>query len=382
MKKNRKAKNKKGLIFTLLALMFCALSAALLIIASRLPVYMQERFGSPSARLSLYEQFYYSVRLIYHEKNLLNTSSTLTEPVQFTISYGEPVGQIASRLYSQGIIPHAGAFQIYLVYAGLDIGIQSGEYWIVPGLSAVQIAELIQDATPKEVTFIILPGWRAEEIAAALPTSGLTISSDAFLQVVFSPASITLPPGWESVPTLEGFLYPSSYNFLRSATLVEFLEAILGRFASEVQPELEQAFINQGLTLHEAVTLASIIEKEAVIADEQPLIASVFYNRLSTGSRLETDPTVQYALGYDTQTKSWWKNPLSLKDLSVDSPYNTYRYPGLPPGPICNPGFSALRAVAYPASTDYLFFRAACDGSGRHNFSYTFDEHVEFACED
>jgi UPF0755 protein len=133
--------------------------------------------------------------------------------------------------------------------------------------------------------------------------------------------------------------------------------------------------------MDEAVTLASIVEKEAIIDDEKPMIASVFYNRLAIGMRLETDPTVQYGLGYNPSTQSWWKSPLTISDLAVNSAYNTYLITGLPPTPICNPDLGSLRAVAFPAETPYFYFRAACDGSGRHNFAITFEEHDNNQCE-
>ncbi len=155
---------------------------------------------------------------------------------------------------------------------------------------------------------------------------------------------------------------------------------MVDEFNEQVIP-LESAFERQGLDLREAVILASIVEKEAVLAEEQPMIASVFLNRLELGMRLESDPTVQYAIGYTTDQQTWWKNPLTGVDLQFDSPYNTYLYAGLPPGPIGNPGLSALRAVAFPAQTGYLYFRAACDGSGRHSFAQTFEEHLANGCE-
>ncbi len=143
---------------------------------------------------------------------------------------------------------------------------------------------------------------------------------------------------------------------------------------------MQDGFQRQGLSLYQAVTLASIIQREAVIEDEMPMIASVFYNRLNSGMSLDTDPTIQYALGYDLIDRTWWKNPLSLDDLKVNSSYNTYLNPGLPPGPISNPGLSALKAVAFPAQTGYFYFRMACDNSGRHNFAVTFEQHKQNAC--
>jgi len=116
------------------------------------------------------------------------------------------------------------------------------------------------------------------------------------------------------------------------------------------------------------------------VADEMPMIASVFYNRLGINMRLQTDPTVQYALGFDFPQGSWWTTPLSLDDLKVDSPYNTYLHPGLPPGPISNPGLAALQAVAAPAKSNYFYFQARCDKSGLHNFAETLEQHQQNNC--
>jgi UPF0755 protein len=144
--------------------------------------------------------------------------------------------------------------------------------------------------------------------------------------------------------------------------------------------EIIQGFAQQNLDLYDGVVLASIVEREAVQDEEMPLIASVFLNRLSANMKLDSDPTVQYSLGYNARQKTWWTNPLSTSDLAVDSPFNTYLYLGLPPGPIANPGLAALRAVAFPAQSPYYYFRADCDGSGRHLFATTFDEHIANGC--
>jgi UPF0755 protein len=151
-------------------------------------------------------------------------------------------------------------------------------------------------------------------------------------------------------------------------------------FQSKISPDLIEGFQNQGLSLFQAVTLASMVQREAVVAEEMPMIASVFINRLQAGMRLDSDPTVQYALGYDEENGVWWKNPLSLDDLQFDSAYNTYQIEGLPPGPIASPSLNALRAVAFPAKTPYYFFRAACDGSGRHTFAETLEQQKANAC--
>jgi UPF0755 protein len=117
-----------------------------------------------------------------------------------------------------------------------------------------------------------------------------------------------------------------------------------------------------------------------MVEEEQPTIASVFYNRLSQGMKLDSDPTVQYALGYNHSAKTWWTNPLSSQDLQINSPYNTYGSSGLPPGPIDSPGLSALNAVAKPDDTPFFYFRARCDGSHKHLFAQTYDEHLLNAC--
>jgi UPF0755 protein len=269
----------------------------------------------------------------------------------------------------------------YLTYSGLDTTIQAGEYTLSPRFSPLEIAHTLQDATPSEITFRILPGWRLEEIAAALPTSGLSFSPEAFLEIASDPP-VSLPLAQErpSGSSLEGFMYPDSYRLPRAITVETFLQTVLEDFQAKISPDIMQGWQNQGLSLFQAVTLASIVQREAILEEEMPMIASVFANRLVAGMRLDTDPTVQYALGYDDTKGTWWKNPLSLDDLQVNSPYNTYLNPGLPPGPIANPSLNALRAVAFPAETPYFYFRAACDGSGRHNFAETFEQHQANAC--
>ncbi len=293
---------------------------------------------------------------------------------------GESVNSIAFRLQELGIIRNADAFRLYLIYAGLDKGIQAGKYKLSPALNAIQIAQTIQDATPIEVIFHILPGWRLEEIAAALPTSGLQFSPASFLKAARNPDDSILPASFPNLKSLEGFMLPGEYHLKRDIPLEAFLVAVLQQFDEQVPQDMRDAYKQHGLKLTEAVVLASIIQREAMVEDEQPIIASVFYNRLAQGMRLESDPTVQFALGYNKKQATWWTNPLSSDDLQIISPYNTYLNGGLPPGPICNPGISALRAVAYPAETPYFYFRARCDGSGEHSFAKTYQEHLQNAC--
>jgi len=228
------------------------------------------------------------------------------------------------------------------------------------------------------VTFVVLPGWRVEEIAESLATSGLPITYDEFLSVAKTPTGqFDFLAG---AGTVEGFLYPDSYILSRTISPEEMIEKMLRNFAAHLTPDLVNGFERQGLTVYQAVTLASMVEREAVQDEEQASIASVYLNRFKIGMKLDADPTVQYAIGYNILQRTWWTNPLSLLDLETNSVYNTYKYEGLPPSPIANPSLEALRAVAFPAETPYIFFRAKCDGSGFHEFSETFDEHLQNVC--
>ncbi len=181
--------------------------------------------------------------------------------------------------------------------------------------------------------------------------------------------------------SLEGFLFPDTYLIpSEGATALEFITKQLDAFRIQVEPLYQQSQIAGTSTsdLYSALILASIVEREAVVAEERPAIAGVYLNRLAQGMKLEADPTVQYALGYQPAANQWWKTPVFLEEYSsVDSPYNTYLYAGLPPGPIACPGLSSIQAALQPAQHSYLFFVAIPDGSGRHVFAETFEEHQQ-----
>lgn len=343
---------------------------------------VRSQFGSPSPNLSLTQRVIYPLELFTHQ-DAMAAPAELAGPEQaFIVEQGESVSMVCIRLEQTGLITDAELFRIYLVYSGLDRQLQAGQYTLSPAMSPLQIAADMLDATPKDATVTILPGWRIEEVAANVAGSGLALDAESFIALAYTPTPdlfANLP--LEGAPTLEGLLFPGTYVIPREADLHTVLQAILAAFAEQVDAALLDGFARQGLSVYEAVTLASIVEKEAVVDDEKPMIASVFYNRLAQGMRLETDPTVQYALGLQEATQSWWKSPLAGEDLAIDSPYNTYLYAGLPPTAIANPDLTSLQAVAFPAETPYYYFRAACDGSGRHNFAITYEEHLNNACE-
>ena len=366
---------RKLLVVVFLILVFVCLILTLFTIPSQ----ATRIYGPPASWLTFPQRVQYSAKLLWYDGLLTRPLDVNGAEQSFEIGIGESVNSVASNLQVAGIIRDAESFRAYLIYSGLDTSIQAGEYRLSPAMSAIDIAHELQDATTTEVPFIILPGWRMEEIAASLPTSGLSITPEEFLAAVQTPSNeFDFLAGAGS---MEGFLYPDSYIFPRNMTVDEFVSDLVRNFALHLSPDLTNGFSQQGLTVYQAVTLASIVEREAVHDEEKPLIASVYINRWNIGMKLDADPTVQYALGYDFGTGKWWKSPLGLDDLQYDSYFNTYLYAGLPPTPIANPSLDSLNAVAFPAETTYYFFRAKCDGSGYHLFAETFDEHLANGCQ-
>ncbi len=341
-----------------------------------------QKFGNPSNELDRVGRAYLSILLLASQDDLLIPYNNTGTPQTFTIPLGENTFELTNRLEAQGIIRNANAFRNFLEYSGMDKTIQAGEYKLSSGMTSLQVASKLQDSTPDDIKFSILPGWRSEEIAAALPTSGLNISPEAFLKTInIPPMELGVSLGGGEITSFEGFLYPDIYNFPREITAEEFIARTTENFQLKVGNDLIDGFNQHGLSMHQAVILASIIQRESILEEEAPIIASVFLNRIAKGQKLESDPTVQYAIGYNHDQETWWTNPISSDNLLFDSPYNTYIYAGLPPGPISNPGLNAIRAVAYPANTNFLYFRAACDGSGGHSFAETFEEHLANECQ-
>src|SRR5215211_7849758 len=363
-------------LFIVLSILF--IFACLLGILFYVPSRATWVYGASSPSLSIPQRLQYSALLLWHDGLLTNPLDLNGADQSFIVESGESVNSIASRLEIVGLIRNAEAFRAYLIYSGWDTTIQAGDYKLSTAMSAMEVARELQDATPEEVTFVILPGWRLEEIAASLPTSGLAITPEEFLSAARTPY-----PDYDflaGASTAEGFLFPDSYIVPRGVTVDIFVNGLLRNFGLHLTSDMTNEFGRRGLTVYQAVTLASLVEKEAVHDEEKPLIASVYLNRFKINMKLDADPTVQYALGYSLVNQSWWTNPLSLIDLQVNSPYNTYLNTGLPPTPIANPSLDALRAVAFPTQSNYLYFRAKCDGSGSHDFSETFDEHLANEC--
>ena len=343
-----------------------------------IPKLAWQSFGPPSPSLHAWQRLSYGFELVWHAGDLTLPLEPAGKIQEFSIQSGDTVPSIADRLEKAGLIRSAQAFRTYLVWTGSDTTIQTGIYRLSPARSGREIADMLKSTSLTEVVFNILPGWRMEEIAASLPTSGLGITPEVFLAAAANPAN---PP--DDLPTgvtAEGFLSVGKYTLPRSTSAEQLVFLLIQNFSSKLTPELRGGFSSQGLSLYQAVTLASIIQREAVVDEEMPLIASVFLNRLAADMPLQADPTVQYALGFNSPHSTWWTNPLSSQDLKFDSPYNTYVHPGLPPGPISNPGLAALQAVAAPAQSNYYYFQARCDKSGLHNFAQTLEQHHQNNC--
>lgn len=327
---------------------------------------------------------------LYLQNYLANQGDALRQQagdageIQFEITAGATADTVIADLVAAGLLKNPTLFLNYLRYYGLDSGLQTGQFALDGGLTIPQLAALISEGSARNITLGFLPGMRLEEMVQLLTvTSPAKIDAAEFQSLVTRQRRFDLSryPFLNSLPpdaSLEGFLYPGTYIVPPDANAVYLLDQMLQNFDRHVTPAMRQAYGAYGLSLSEAVTLASIVERETMTEEERPLVASVFLNRVQAGMPLQADPTVQYAVGYQQAGNSWWKVPLTLSDLEYDHPYNTYMIPGLPPGPIASPGVESLQAVAEPAQTDYLFFVLDCfsDPVGRHVFSRTYDEHV------
>ncbi|MFQ6058369.1 MAG: endolytic transglycosylase MltG [Anaerolineae bacterium] len=324
--------------------------------------------GAEEALLGLY--------LRLHQAEIEAPAGDDPTPVTFTVRPGETAADIALRLQRQGLIRDAELFRLVIRARGMDTRLEAGDYQLRANMTMDEIITALQRGLPPTTTVTVPEGWRAEEIAALLSGEGLVDGAE-FMRLVQNGGFDydflrDRPPDHLS---LEGYLFPDTYQIPANFSTAQVVDLMLRTFDQRFTPEMRQQAAERGLTIHEVVTLASIVEREAVVASERPTIASVFLNRLAAGMKLDADPTVQYALGYQEGESTWWKRPLLLEDLEIESPYNTYKNAGLPPGPICSPGLASLQAVLTPAETDYYYFVAVGDGS--HAFARTLEEHLE-----
>ncbi len=377
-KRNRK--KRQLMVFFVFASITCLGLMMILLVNSQIKS-VERYFGAADPNLSTIKRIQLVIQLTNNKQDLLRTNQIINRSL-FTIRPDENALSVATNLESEGNIQNRSAFLDFLVYKGYDRLINAGEFYIEPGMNAITIAEKIHTSTGDMTTLTILKGWRVEEIARAMEVYEFEFTPIELINTVQHPGNtLDIPDSYRNYPSLEGFLAPGQYKVDKNMSLDVFLSKTTQDFDVMITPKMQKNFKKNGLSLFEAVTLASIVEKEAILPEEGPFIASVFYNRLAIGMKLESDPTVQYAVGWDAKKTTWWKNPLMVTDLQNSSKYNTYQHSGLPPAPICNPGSSALNSVAFPESTNYYYFRAACDNSGKHVFSETYEEHLQNSCQ-
>jgi UPF0755 protein len=280
---------------------------------------------------------------------------------------GATTRQIGELLTRAGLLRSPRALVVAARLRRAGARLRHGEYALAPTQGALEIVDVLIQGRGLLHRVTIPEGFTIRQIAEALAVAGVA-QRERFIELAtrggrrFARASLAgLPTG-----SLEGYLFPDTYHLPRSLDEEAVIGIMLDRFDAAVDTTLRDAARARGLTLHQLLTIASMVERETRRAEERPVIAGVIYNRLARGMRLEIDATVLYALGRH-------KDRVTLADLEVESPYNTYRREGLPPGPIASPGLAAIAAAARPAEVAYLYYVLKPDGS--HHFSRTLAEH-------
>lgn len=303
--------------------------------------------------------------------------STSYEEKNFIVREGEGIKKIADNLLQEHIICSDYYFEAYVwLKGGRQLHLQAGEYELSPSMNIIEIVEKISggDIVSSDIWVTIPEGFSIKKIDARLAANGLVkkgefasyISAEANIAYLKNKYNYDFLSGEEQ--SLEGYLFPDTYKFKKEVSLEDITIKILDNFDNKLNSTLRREIKSQNKSIREIIILASIVQNEVLSKDDMEKVASVFYNRLEIGQALQSDATVNYI----TEDN----NPMpTLDDLQIDSPYNTYRYAGLPPGPISNPGLDAIKAAVYPAETNYFYFLNPQDGSGVTIFSKTLEEH-------
>ena len=293
-------------------------------------------------------------------------------PLVFEVTPGESLQSVARRLRANGLLPEAPLFgpRVLVLFArltGVEREVKSGEYDLHPGMRPVEILSVLVSGAVKTYAVTLPEGLRLDEVAARLAASGLVDASRLLARARDRELAAAL--GVEAA-SLEGYLYPETYRFPRGVDVDQILGTMVEEFQSRWTDADREALAASGFTLHEAVTLGSIVEKETSVAAERGLISGVFHNRLRRRMPLQSDPTVIYGIFH---TRGSFDGNIHRRDLREDTPYNTYTRRGLPPGPIASTTIESIRAVLAPADVPYLYFVSRNDGT--HEFSKTLREH-------
>jgi len=292
-----------------------------------------------------------------------------TQQSSFIVQKGETVKEIAAKLRVENFIRSSFWFEVYVWYKKQGSALQAGEYAISPSLNIPEILQIITGGKviPNEFQITFPEGFTLNQIEERLAENGIVsagglaseITDDFYLQYKFL-SEIS------SKDSLEGFLFPDTYRFKKDISKEDIIKKFLENFDKKMTPELREEISHQEKTIYQIVTLASIIQQEALEEKEMPMIAGIFWNRLKIGMFLQSDATVNYATGKKARQAS-------ADDLKIQSPYNTYLYQGLPPTPICNPGIVAIKAAIYPQASDYLYFLHPLNSPAV--YSKTLEEH-------
>lgn len=283
-----------------------------------------------------------------------------------TVELGSTAKAIALQLKEAGLIRETWAFEWYVRTNGLRDKLQAGSYYLNPSQGVDEIASIITKGRTATDLVTILPGKRIDQLKQAMVNAGFDPDE---VEAAFEPAQYAGHPALVDKPTeasLEGYVYPESFQKTADTKPQVVITQALDEMQKHLTPDVRAGFVKQGLTVHQGVILASIVEKEVGVVADRPTVAQVFLQRLKIGMKLESDATTSYGAILDNKTPTH----------DYDSPYNTYMYPGLTPGPISNVSVSSLEAVANPAGTDFLFFVAGNDCKTR--FSKTLQEHESF----
>src|SRR3989344_1194569 len=290
----------------------------------------------------------------YYQAGTLPVEKNVKESKIFIVQKGEGLDSIINNLYDQKLIRNKIVFFLVVKQLGLEKNIQAGDFRLNQSMDAHQIANSLTKGT-LDIWVTIIEGTRKEEIAQVI-SQNLGIPETEFLKYA-----------------QEGYLFPDTYLIPKDATAEAVIQILKTNLERRFSDDLKEKARQKNLTADEVLTLASLVEREAKYDEDRGQVASVLLNRLDSGMKLDIDATVQYALGYQPGEKSWWKKELSLDDLEMISPYNTYKNAGLPPGPIASPGLASIEAVvnANP-DTPYLFY--VSDSTGHLHFARTLEE--------
>jgi UPF0755 protein len=291
--------------------------------------------------------------------------------VLVTISSRDDTGEVADKLGDVGLLNSKMYFEVLVRVSGKEI--KAGSYQLAHGMSTRTIVDLIttEKSTAKtknvELSITVPEGWRTEQIAEELDRLGLNGGADAFMEAVreYDSDQFEFLEDRPDKRSLEGYLFPDTYTFRADTPPEDIIQMMLQNFDQKFEQSLRDRADQMGLTMNEVLIFASLVQREAQIGQEFPVIAGLYLNRFEIGMRMEADPTVQYVIG---KQGDWWPK-VTEDDLFVESPYNTYQNDGLPPAPIANPGMTAILAVLQPAQTDYIFFVAHPSGDGSHLFA-------------